>query len=162
MHRQAQKKPLRYHRTSCCGHIILFFIKKNRHFAGDIAIWSLIEPILGFYIDKFIWNVPALSLFSMPDDQKLNIHCREVSLRITKKGMSIYAARCLLANIRVRPMIQFTKRATTYDKWRLLLTWLNLNPSMLLSLYLSYNVGWNDLSIPKLQRLNRWSLEMDK
>ena len=38
----------------------------------------------------------------------------------------------------------------------------NLNPGMDKSLPPLYNVWWNHLSIPKFQRGNRWSLEMDK
>ena len=44
----------------------------------------------------------------------------------------------------------------------LLLTWFNFNPSMDKQLHPLWSVGWNYLSIPKLQRCNRWSLGMDK
>ena len=44
----------------------------------------------------------------------------------------------------------------------LLLTWFNFNPSMDKWLHVLQSVGWNYLSIPKLQRCNRWSLGMDK
>ena len=46
--------------------------------------------------------------------------------------------------------------------WPLLLTWFNLNPSMDKSLDPQKSVGWNYLSITKLQRLHRLSLGMDK
>ena len=39
---------------------------------------------------------------------------------------------------------------------------LNLNPSRDKWLHLLWSVGWNDLSIPELQRLYHWSLKMDK
>ena len=45
--------------------------------------------------------------------------------------------------------------------WPLLLTWINLNPSMDKWLHTHKNVGWNNLSIPKLQWLHRWCLGMD-
>ena len=38
----------------------------------------------------------------------------------------------------------------------------NLNPSRDKWLHLLWSVGWNDLSIPELQRLHHWSLKMDK
>ena len=44
----------------------------------------------------------------------------------------------------------------------LLITWFNFNPSMDKELHPLQRVGWNYLSIPKLQRLHRWSLGMDK
>ena len=44
----------------------------------------------------------------------------------------------------------------------LLLTWFNFNPSMDKWLQAWLSVGWNYLSIPKLQRLHRWSLGMYK
>ena len=46
--------------------------------------------------------------------------------------------------------------------WPLLLTWFNFNPIMDKSLHAQKSAGWNNLSIPKLQRLHRWSLGMDK
>ena len=44
----------------------------------------------------------------------------------------------------------------------LLLTLFNFNPSMDKYLHAQGYVGWNHLLIPKLRRLNRWSLGMDK
>ena len=44
----------------------------------------------------------------------------------------------------------------------LLLTWIDFNPSLDKLLHPSWNVGWNYLSIPKLQWWNCWSLGMDK
>ena len=44
----------------------------------------------------------------------------------------------------------------------LFLTWINFNPSMDKWLHSQESVEWNYLSIPKLQRLYRWSLMMDK
>ena len=44
----------------------------------------------------------------------------------------------------------------------LLLTWFNFNPSMDNQSHAQSSVGWNYLSIPKLQRCNRWSLGMEK
>ena len=44
----------------------------------------------------------------------------------------------------------------------LLMTWINLNSNMDKWLYTLQSVGWNYLSIHKLQLLYRWSLEMDK
>ena len=41
-------------------------------------------------------------------------------------------------------------------------TWNNLNPSMDNESHAQYSVGWNYLPTPKLQRLYRWSLRMDK
>ena len=53
--------------------------------------------------------------------------------------------------------------ANKRDTWRsLLLTWININPSMDKYSHAQKSVGWNYLSIPKLQRLHRWSLGMDK
>ena len=46
--------------------------------------------------------------------------------------------------------------------WPLLLTWFNFNPSMDKQLHIQQRMGWNYLSIPKLQRCNRWSLRIDK
>ena len=43
-----------------------------------------------------------------------------------------------------------------------LLIWIDFNPSMDKLLHAQKSVGWNYLSIPKLQRLHRWSLGMDK
>ena len=43
-----------------------------------------------------------------------------------------------------------------------LLTWINFNPNMNKSSHVPESVGWNYLSIPKLQRLCCWSLEMNK
>ena len=43
-----------------------------------------------------------------------------------------------------------------------LLTWFDFNPSMDKQLHPLQHVGWNFLFIPKLQRLHRWSLGMDK
>ena len=62
------------------------------------------------------------------------------------------------------------KAETNKQKWKiapclqkpLLLTWFNFNPSMDKLLRAMKSVGWNYLSIPKLQRLHRWSLGMDK
>ena len=42
-----------------------------------------------------------------------------------------------------------------------LLTWTNFDPSTYKQIH-SYSMGWNYLSIPKLQRCNRWSSGMDK
>ena len=53
-------------------------------------------------------------------------------------------------------------RTTTEQQGPLLLTWYNFNPNMDKCLYPLYIVGWNYLSIPKLHRYNRWSLEMNK
>ena len=39
------------------------------------------------------------------------------------------------------------------NQWPLLLTWFNFNPNMDNQLHAQKSVGWNDLSIPKLQRL---------
>ena len=47
-------------------------------------------------------------------------------------------------------------------QWPLLLTWFNFNPSMNNWLHPFQSVGWNNLSIPKLQLCNHWSLGMDK
>ena len=44
----------------------------------------------------------------------------------------------------------------------LLLTWINFNPSMAKYLHPILSVGWNYISIHKLQRRSRWSLWMDK
>ena len=44
----------------------------------------------------------------------------------------------------------------------LLQTWINFNPSMDKESHAQWYVRWNYLSIPKLQRCNRWSLGMDK
>ena len=44
----------------------------------------------------------------------------------------------------------------------LLLTWFNFNPSIDKSLCPLWSLRWNYLSIPKLQRLDHWSLGMDK
>ena len=44
----------------------------------------------------------------------------------------------------------------------LLLTWINFNHSMDKQLHTLKSVGWNYLSIPKLQRLQQLSLGMDK
>ena len=43
----------------------------------------------------------------------------------------------------------------------LLLTWINFIPAWI-SNHMPNSVGWNYSSIPKLQRLHHWSLEMDK
>ena len=43
----------------------------------------------------------------------------------------------------------------------LLLTWINFNPSMDKYSHAQLSVGWNCLSIPKLQWLHHWSLGMD-
>ena len=43
-----------------------------------------------------------------------------------------------------------------------LLIWVHFNPSMDKYSHAKYSVGWNYLSMPKLQRLYRWSLVMDK
>ena len=43
-----------------------------------------------------------------------------------------------------------------------LLTWFNFNPTMDKYSHTQYGVGWNYLSVPNLQRCNRWSLWMDK
>ena len=48
------------------------------------------------------------------------------------------------------------------DIWPHLLRWFNFNLSAVKSLRPLKSVGWNYLSIPKLQRLHLWSLEMDK
>ena len=48
------------------------------------------------------------------------------------------------------------------DQWSFLLTWITIFPSMDKSLHTQKSVGWKYLSIPKLQRYNRWSLGMDK
>ena len=42
-------------------------------------------------------------------------------------------------------------------QWPLLLTWFNFNPSMDKLSHNQWTVVWNYLSIPKLQRLHRWS-----
>ena len=52
--------------------------------------------------------------------------------------------------------------ATKWYLGPLLLTWFNFNPSMHKYLHPVLRVGWSYLSIPKLQRCNRWSLGMDK
>ena len=44
----------------------------------------------------------------------------------------------------------------------LLLTWFNFNPGMDKQSHANKGVGWNYLSIPKLHRLHRWSLGIDK
>ena len=44
----------------------------------------------------------------------------------------------------------------------LLLIGINFNPSMDKLFHPLWSVWWNYVSIPKLQRCNRWSLEMDK
>ena len=44
----------------------------------------------------------------------------------------------------------------------LLLTWFNFYPSMDKLSHTLWSVGRNYLSTPKLQRLHRWSLGMDK
>ena len=44
----------------------------------------------------------------------------------------------------------------------ILLTWINFNSRMDKQLLPLWSVGWYYLSIPKLQRLDRWSLGMDK
>ena len=44
----------------------------------------------------------------------------------------------------------------------LLLTWINLNHSMDKYLRPLWNVGWNCLFIPELQRRSRWSFGIDK
>ena len=41
----------------------------------------------------------------------------------------------------------------------LLQSWTRFNPSMDKQLHPLYNVGWNNLSIPKLQQCDCWSLE---
>ena len=43
-----------------------------------------------------------------------------------------------------------------------LLTWINLNPSMDKYSHAEWSVGWKQVSIPKHQRLHRWSLGRDK
>ena len=43
-----------------------------------------------------------------------------------------------------------------------LLSWFNFNPSMDKYNHMPSKVGWDYLSIPKLQRFHRWSLGMDK
>ena len=45
------------------------------------------------------------------------------------------------------------------DHGSFLLTYIYFNPSMENQLHLSKTVGWNYLSIPKLQRLDRWDWE---
>ena len=52
--------------------------------------------------------------------------------------------------------------ATADDPVTLLLTWINFSPSMDDKSHAQKSVGWHYLSIPKLQRCNRWSLGMDK
>ena len=47
------------------------------------------------------------------------------------------------------------------DRGSLLLKRVNLNPSMDKKSYAQKSIGWNYLSLPKLQRQNRWSLEME-
>ena len=49
-----------------------------------------------------------------------------------------------------------------YDLWLLSLTWINFYHSMDKWLHAQKSVGRKYLSIPKLQRLHRWSLGMDK
>ena len=41
------------------------------------------------------------------------------------------------------------------------MTWINYNPSRDKHLH-PYRLGWNNIAIPKLERCNRWILEMDK
>ena len=61
-----------------------------------------------------------------------------------------------------------TNNRNNYRSWGslyqdpLLLTWFNFNPSKDKYLHPLYTVGWNYLSIPKLQWLHRWILGMDK
>ena len=47
-------------------------------------------------------------------------------------------------------------------QWPLLLTWFNFNPSSDKQSHAQLRVWWNYLSIPKLQRLHRWSVGIDK
>ena len=44
----------------------------------------------------------------------------------------------------------------------LLLTWFNFKPSVDKYSHAQQSVEWNYFSIPKLQRLHRWSLGIDK
>ena len=45
---------------------------------------------------------------------------------------------------------------------RLLLTWIDLNPSLDKQSYQLYNVEWNRIYIHRLQRLYRWTLGIDE
>ena len=47
------------------------------------------------------------------------------------------------------------------DQGPLLLTWFNLNLYMNKKSFAQYSVGWNYLSIPKLEQLHHWILGMD-
>ena len=55
-----------------------------------------------------------------------------------------------------------TEHICCLPQWPILLTWIIFNPSMDIWSHVQSSVGWNYLSIPKLQRWNRWSLGMDK
>ena len=55
-----------------------------------------------------------------------------------------------------------TQYRWTSAGWAHILTYINLNSNIDKKLHTSQSVGWNYSSIPKLQRLHRWSLWMDK
>ena len=48
------------------------------------------------------------------------------------------------------------------DLFICLLTWINLNLNMDKQWHAQWSVAWNYVSIPKIQRYNRWGLGMDK
>ena len=48
------------------------------------------------------------------------------------------------------------------DQGDISLTWMNFNPNMDEQSHTQWSVGWNYLSIPKLQLLHRWSLGKHK
>ena len=58
--------------------------------------------------------------------------------------------------------VHFYDSALDIELGPLLLTWINFNPSMGKWFHPLWSVRWNYLPIPKLQRLHRWSLGLDK
>ena len=61
-----------------------------------------------------------------------------------------------------RNQVNVSVFTVTHLQWLLSLTWFNFNPIMDRLSHAHKSVGWNYLSIPKLQRWNRCSLGMDK
>ena len=134
---------------------------ENVHFITVTwASWRLKSPATRLFVPVYTKNAskfPVTGLFRRwPVDLSVSM-----SWRHRAELISIHRRRFILSNLRqVQPMPQERRvGAMTITE---ISNFIHFNLNMDKELHPSLSVGWNYLSIPKLQRCNRWSLRMDK
>ena len=126
----------------------------------DFNLFLVEHRVLDTPFSTWVFHQGLLSMLKFQESIKNYNTCATINRQITTT-VWIFVVEIYCTYTLSPPTAEFCDMSllTTGDS---LLTWLNFYPSMDKESYPLLCVGWNHLSIPKLHRLHRWSLGMDK